>query len=452
MPVVSISDQVSSPSLQKHPFILQIAQPVISQFEVMAATAEAFNWRDVILIYEDLDMGRDITYLIDSFHGKNVNIKRKRAIASSSTEDEIIHELHQVLTFQSRIIVVHASQQALVSRLFVSAKKVGLMNEGYAWFLTATTTNIMHSADPSTVDSMQGVIGLRPYIPASKGLHNLTSRLRRKFYIENPNMELLEFGASTIRAYDLIWALAKAAEKARVHVVIPHGKPIFNGIGLDKLDLKGSLFLKEILQSRFSGLSGQFRFVNGKLLVDGAFEMVNFVGRGHRRVGLLNDDKKEGISTEQAGENARRHLLSRSNLDEAIVWPGGSTTIPEGRSMLQSRTRTKLRIVVPYKAAESFNELVHVEGDIHSNSYNVTGYCIDVFKAAASLLPYQIEFEFLPFLEDLSYNDLIMEVFLQVIKLTGKSLTNSSLLCNLLCVILLISVQFLRVLLKTDIS
>ena len=410
VPVISLSEPISSPALNKYHFVVQITQDEISQFRGMAATFEAFNLREVILIYEETDIGRDVTYLIDSFQEKKIFVKHKYAIAASSVTDEkIIEELQKILTLKSTIFVVHVTQQVLVSQLFTSSKKLGMMSEGYAWFLTATTMHLLHSVDLTLIESMQGVVGLKSHLPASKNLDNLTSSIRRKFYIENPNIEVRELFSPTVLAYDSSWALAEAAERARAKLAAigTRHEIRLNSLDLDKIESSkhGSILLDEILSSRFLGLSGQFQFMNK----NHAFEIVNIIGRGERTVGVWTDYTFERTSQSSRG----RHL--RSNDLEAIIWPGGSTAIPKGRSM--KTKEIKLRIGVPVK--RGFKELVRVNHDHQSNRTYVTGFCIDVFLAAVNLLPYQVQYEFIPF-ENASglfagkYNALVEQVFLQV--------------------------------------
>ena len=80
----------------------------------------------------------------------------------------------------------------------------------------------------------------------------------------------------------------------------------------------------------------------------------------------------------------------------------------------------KLRIGVPWRF-KGFEELVQVHYDVQLNATYFSGFCIDVFKAAINLLPYQVEYEFIPFrvanssgqTPHKSYNDLIYQVHLQ---------------------------------------
>ncbi|KAH7521689.1 hypothetical protein FEM48_Zijuj07G0059500 [Ziziphus jujuba var. spinosa] len=190
-----------------------------------------FKWRDIILIYEDTDFIRDIIpYMVDSFHENDINVTYKSAISNSYTDDNVVEELYKLMDFQTKVFVVHMSE-APVSKLLINAKRLGMMSEGYAWFVTASTMNLLSSVDSSVIDSMQGLVGFKSYIPATKDLQNLALRLRRKFSIE-----LSVYG---IWAYDSIWAVAEAVERARDY------NKLVSAIK------NGSLLVEEILRSKF---------------------------------------------------------------------------------------------------------------------------------------------------------------------------------------------------------
>ena len=91
------------------------------------------------------------------------------------------------------------------------------------------------------------------------------------------------------------------------------------------------LFLKEILQNRFNGLSGDFQFVNGKLVED-VFQIINVIGRGEQRIGYWNGN----IARDLLNNNIR-HLSSTSKNDlEAVIWPEGSSHIHCKQLMVKS--------------------------------------------------------------------------------------------------------------------
>ncbi|XP_048332789.1 glutamate receptor 1.2 [Ziziphus jujuba] len=387
VPVISLSEPSSCLPFGKYPFFIQSTQDVETcQFKGIAAMVNAFKWRDVILIYEDTDFGRDILpYMVDSIHENGINITYKSAISDSCTDDNVVEELHKLMELQTKMFIVHMSK-VLVSKLLINAEGLGMMSEGYAWFLTATTMNLFTSVDPSVIASMQGLVGLKSYIPESKHLHNLTLRLTRKFSIEEPNIKVREPSAFGIWAYDSTWALAEAFEK----------KKDYNELSLRMKH--GSLLVEEILRSRFTGLSGDFQLVNGKL-VSNSFEIVNVRSNGEiRRVGFWS-------CTEEASR--RRHLSSVDDLEVPVIWPGGSMTIPKGRSLI-STSEMKLKVGVP--SNNGFRELVSWIKDPQSNRIAPSGFCVDVFMDAIQTLPYPVQVEFVAF--EGRYDDLIYGLYL----------------------------------------
>ncbi|PON65936.1 Ionotropic glutamate receptor [Trema orientale] len=399
VPMLSLSETSnSSPRFNKNPFFIGIIQDEASQFKAVADMVEVFKWNDVVIIYEDTDFGSNVVlHMINSFQEKNIYVTHKTAVSSTWTDEQIVRELQKLMALQTTSFMVHLSRD-LVSKVVVNAKKLGMMSEGYAWILTATTmNNLLHnSLDSTVVHSMQGVLGLKSYIPPSNELRNLTSRLRRKFYIENDtNMDVVDqLSVYAIRAYDSTWALAEAVERSSTHY--------------------GSMLVKEILLSKFRGLSGELEFTNGKLKSAEEFEIVNFIGKGERNVGFWKYLSNKINTSESEKGHIQRNLLSRDYFLEAIIWPGGTTTVPKGRSEIETTSfATKLRIGVPISR---FTELVRVS--YARSNVTFTGFCIKVFEAALSLLPYKLEYELIPFVFDQrnttgSYEELIDQVYLK---------------------------------------
>ncbi|XP_040952816.1 glutamate receptor 2.7-like [Gossypium hirsutum] len=93
------------------------------------------------------------------------------ALLTSPTDEEIVEQLMKLRSLQMTVYVVHMSP-ILASRLFLNAKQLGMMTQGYAWITTDMITNFMNSMDPSVFESMQGVVGFKPHIPASKELRS----------------------------------------------------------------------------------------------------------------------------------------------------------------------------------------------------------------------------------------------------------------------------------------
>ncbi|VVA36018.1 PREDICTED: glutamate receptor, partial [Prunus dulcis] len=399
VPVMSLSEPSPPLNDNKYPFHIGIIPDQTSLAMAISAIFEIFKWKDVTLVYdENTDYGKNIIpAVVNSFQETNVRIAHTSSIAASSTNEQIIEELHKLMELKTKVFLVHISH-LLVPRLFVNAKKLGMMSEGYVWIMTSSSMNFLHSIDSNVIESMEGVLGLKSHIPASTGLQNLTSRLRRKFYMEYPNMEVTELSPYGIWAYDATWVLAEAVERTRSKNYTK------------SFSKHGVVLLREILQTGFKGLSGEVQYPDGKL-TSGGFEIVNVVGKGERRVGLWPCEEKH--TRDSYPLNSRRNLLSTNDL-ETIIWPGGSSTIPRGSKMqLSNSSKIKLRVGVPVRIG--FNELVHMKHDNQTNRTYFTGFCIDVFEAAIRALPYEVDYTFIPFRIGIneSYDDIVYQVFLQ---------------------------------------
>ncbi|KAM7501653.1 hypothetical protein LguiB_000557 [Lonicera macranthoides] len=401
LPILSFTTTPSS--FKEFPYFVRVAQDERTQFKGIANVVESFKWRNVILIYEDSDYGREtITSLVDSLREKNIHVSYKSAIFYNGNDDlQIIEELHKLMTMQMATIIVHVSSSQ-ASLLFLIAKKLGMMSKGYAWIVTDRTINLLHSLDPQVIESMQGVLGFKSYVPLSVEMRKFSSRWKKEFYYtSDPYVELRELNVYGLWAYDAIFAVAKAVEKIGVEVSQSEKQTStlnLTDLGSIGSSQTGTKLLNQILTTRFKGLSGEFEFTNGRLMTK-AFEIVNVIGNGERRVGIW-----------EMGNGSKGAL-------EAIIWPGMSTKTPKGL-VIRASGNKKLRIGVPVK--RGFTEFVKVAIDPSTNAISVSGFCIDVFTAATKDLEDELDYEFVPFADASgksaagSYNDLIYQVYLQV--------------------------------------
>ncbi|KAF2302826.1 hypothetical protein GH714_008572 [Hevea brasiliensis] len=236
-----------------------------------------------------------------------------------------------------------------------------MMSEGYVWIMTGVMTS---SITPQVMDSMQGVLGIRPYVPQTQELENFKVRWKRKF--QQVDGELNIYG---LQAYDAATALAMAIEKA-----------------------------------------GDFHFVNGQL-PSSAFQIVNVIGEKPRELGFWTPGnglvKKLNSLT-----NKSSYSTSKSNLSP-VIWPGDSTS-PKGWEI--PTNGNKLRIGVPVK--DGFSEFVKVTRDASTNTTTVKGYCIDVFDAVVKALPYALTYEYIPFAKPDgrsagTYDDMVYHLYLE---------------------------------------
>lgn len=70
-----------------------------------------------------------IPYMLDSLHSSDLYIAQRRAVPSSSTEDQIIEKLSMLMTLQIKVFMVHVSH-VVASHLLSNAKKSGMISEG----------------------------------------------------------------------------------------------------------------------------------------------------------------------------------------------------------------------------------------------------------------------------------------------------------------------------------
>ncbi|PIN22004.1 Glutamate-gated kainate-type ion channel receptor subunit GluR5 [Handroanthus impetiginosus] len=366
IPIISFS--ATSPSLiPQTSYFVQTAQSDADQVQAIASIAEAFQ----------------------------------SAFPKSASDDVITKELYKMMSMQTRVFVVHTSQ-SLGTRVFLKAKEIGMMSEGYAWIVTSGLTDLFNMVDSDVAEAMQGVLGVKPLIPKSKELQSFTSRLIRMF-LQADDLDIKPADASVfgLWAYDTLSALAMAAERVGNNGTTS----MKNKANVDPrctfalgISETGPKLLQELLATRFKGLAGEFNLVNGQLKQT-PYQIVNIVERAERDVGIWKPSAE----------------VSRITF-RTIIWPGDSKVAPRGWEF--PANGKKLRIGVPQKPG--FNEFLKVETDPSTNRTEVRGYYKDIFDSVMATLPYAIPHEYVPYpfynpdgSQAGSYNDLVYEVSLQ---------------------------------------
>jgi ionotropic glutamate receptor len=135
VPIISFS--ATSPSLTSlwSQYFFQIAQNDSSQVKAISAIIQAFGWKEVVPIYVDNTYGKGIIpYLIDALQEIDARVPNRSVIPPLATDDQIGQELYKLMTMQTRVFIVHMSRK-LSSRLFIKAKEIGMMREGYVWII-----------------------------------------------------------------------------------------------------------------------------------------------------------------------------------------------------------------------------------------------------------------------------------------------------------------------------
>ncbi|KAI3860907.1 hypothetical protein MKX03_033592 [Papaver bracteatum] len=412
IPIISFTATSPSISPSHNPYFIRTTHQDSSQVDAIAAVIKTFKWREVVPIYEDTEFGNGIIpYLIDAFQNISTRVPYRSVLPQSASDDRILQELYKLMTMQTRVFVLHMGT-SLGVRIFEKAKSIGMMGKGYVWIVTDGCGQYLSSFNSSVLDTMQGVIGIRRYIPKSLKLGSFNSRWKKKFRKDNPGNEnsLDIYG---IMAYDTIWLLASSIEKLeKLDSRFLKENVVENTSHVARLGISqiGPKLLQEISNTKFKGLSGDFSLVDRQLHVH-TFQILNVFGRGVRVIGVWTPTEEivKNISLNGTGEN--RHLLSGLH---PIIWPGDTTTIPKG--WINPTGEKKLRIGIPVRSG--YTEFVKVTRNTSTKSADVAGYCIDVFIAAIGMLPYAVPYEFIPFQNANhtaagSYNDLIYQVYLQ---------------------------------------
>ncbi|CAA7019317.1 unnamed protein product [Microthlaspi erraticum] len=388
IPILSFTATDPTMSLLQFPYFIRTSQNDLFQMAAIADIVHFYGWREVIAIYGDDDYGQNgVAALGDKLAEKRCRISYKAALPPEPTKENITNMLIKVALSESRIIVVHASF-IWGLEVFNVAQYLGMMSTGYVWIATNWLSTIIDTDFPLPMDTMnniQGVIALRLHTPNSVMKKNFVQRWRK----------LTHVGLSTygLYAYDTVWLLAHAIEDffQRGGNVSFSRNPIISelrggNLHLDALKVfdGGNMFLESILQVDRIGLTGRMKFTKDRNLVNPAFDVLNVIGTGYRTIGYWCNHL--GLSVMPPDEQ-RNTSFSGQKL-HSVVWPGQTTQNPRG--WVFSNNGRHLRIGVPNR--NRFEEVISVK----SNGI-ITGFCVDVFVAALSLLPYAVPFELVAF-------------------------------------------------------
>lgn len=417
VPIISYSASSSSLNFRST-YFFQATQNQTFQVKVIRSIVQAFGWKQVVPIYIDNAYGEGLVpFLIDALQDVGARISYRSVLSPSASDDQIGKELYKLMTMQTRVFVVHTDVR-LGSRIFMQAKEIGMMEKGYVWIVTNVMANYLSSFDASVVESMQGVLGIKTYVPDTKALREFKARWKRKFQQENSKVYDFELNMYGLWAYDAATALAIAVEEVwnDGNFGFKNSSRVSRNYSTDLdtfgVSQNGPNLRKSLSDVRFKGLAGNFSLANGRLQST-TFEIINVRSSiGERGIGFWTP--QSGLVKSLTEINAGTGNSSKPNLGQ-IIWPGESTSVPKGWET--PTNRKKLKIGVPKK--EGFEEFVEVKRDPVSNDTVVTGYCIDVFEAVIKALPYSVDYEFIPFMtpdgkSNGTYDQLVYEVFLGV--------------------------------------
>ncbi|WMV34962.1 hypothetical protein MTR67_028347 [Solanum verrucosum] len=388
---VPIISPATSPSLsvKENPFFIRGALPSSSQTRAIAAIVKNYNWREVVVIYEESPYGTGILpYLTDALLEINTLVSYRSGISPSANDDQILRELYKLKTMQTRVFIVHL-QENLASRFFLKAKEAGMMNSGYAWIITDVLTSLLDLVDTSVIESsMQGVLGLKSYVPKSKELDMFTRRWRKRFRQEYPDMDQVELNVFGLWAYESITLLAEAVEKVGTTAIPKLKKPDTreNITDLDALGTSevGSLLIDSMQNTELkSGLSGDFCIVDRELQPS-PYQIVNIIGKGDKIIGFWTE--KDGIL------HKLKMNVERDPTTQAVIATGLGPDV--FKEVIQS-----LKYAVPYEfipfpiahspTSQNYDDLVH---KITSKEYDAVVGVITILASRSEYVDFTLPF------------------------------------------------------------
>lgn len=397
VPLVSFSATDPTLSALQFPFFVRAAQSDLFQMTAVAEIVEYYSWKEVIAIYVDDDYGwNGVATLGDKLAERRCKITYKVGISPDSVDNRarVMDQLVKVALMESRVMVLHVNP-GLGALVFSVAKYLQMIGNGYVWIATDWLSSLLDSVVPlplEIMESMQGVLSLRQHTAESDKKRAFLSRWNK---LTGGSLGLNAYG---LYAYDSVWVVAHAIDKFfNQGGVITHSndsKLHFSESGDLHLEAMtifdgGNRLLNNILESDFVGLTGAIKFDLDRSLLHPAYDIINVIGTGSRRVGYWSN--YSGLSID-VPETLYSKPPNRSHANQKlyeVIWPGN--TIEKPRGWVFPNNGKLLKIGVPLRV--SYKEFVSkIKG-----TENFQGFCIDVFTAAVNLLPYAVPHQFIAF-------------------------------------------------------
>uniref|UniRef100_K3YZ13 Glutamate receptor n=1 Tax=Setaria italica TaxID=4555 RepID=K3YZ13_SETIT len=395
LPIISFtatSTSLSSPGL---PYFVQATSRDSAQVSSIASIIKTYGWREVVPIYVNNNYGRGIIPdLANVLEGIDAHIPYRSAIDESATGEQITQELYKLMTMHTRVFVVHMSS-SLGSLLFTKAKEIGMMSKGFVWIITDGLASLVDSLNHSVVEAMNGALGVVSYVPKSTELDNFTMRWYMRSRNDHPNDPTLKLSIFGLWSYDTIWAVAQAAEKAKVTEDKFERPPAIENYTSSKTlenSRNGPAVLKEILQTKFQGLSGYFDLTDGQLQIS-MFQIINVVGKAHRVIGFWTAQNGISQQSDQRRSNTTYWSTTPTRNLKTVIWPGESTEVPRGWEIPTDGKKLQVGIVI----GAGYPKYIDANEDSLTGEIKASGLAIEIFEEAVKRLPYALPYEYVVF-------------------------------------------------------
>jgi len=383
IPILSLISPIAR-SKQLSPLLpqfIQVGHDINLHMQCIAAIVGEFRWRKVTVIYElnnlfssDPGMLLDLTYALRHVGSEIDNHLPLPSLSSlSDPKSTIESELNRLKNKSNRVFLIVQSSLELANILFEKAKQMGFMEKGCVWIIPDGIAGHLDSVNPSVIINMQGVIGFKThFMETSDALRRFKFKFRRRFALEFPEEENINPSFFALQSYEATLAVAQAAKES-----------------------EWKFTLEQLFRTNLSR--------NRKLQQSPTFNIINVIGKSYRELALWSPALgfSKNLVTQQLTEVMKTNTASTGVLS-SVYWPGGLQFVPKGWTHgTEERT---LQIGVPAKSV--FHQFVKV------NNTSITGFSIDIFKAAVSNLPYYLKYTFVPF--NGSYDEMVKQVYNKV--------------------------------------
>uniref|UniRef100_A0A7N0US73 Glutamate receptor n=1 Tax=Kalanchoe fedtschenkoi TaxID=63787 RepID=A0A7N0US73_KALFE len=411
MQVPLLSFAATDPTLAslEFPFFLRTTQSDLYQMQAVAELVVHYGWREVVAIYIDDDYGRNGVSALDDALAQmrcKISYKVEMSPRSRATRGEVMDLLVKIALVESRVLVLHVNPD-VGSVVFQVAQYLGMMSSGFVWIATDWLTSVLDSSSPlpnEVMNSMQGVLTLRHHTPNS----DIKKAFISKWSKLSNGVGLNAYG---LYAYDSVWLLAHAVDGFLNHGGVISFSNVSkllsargSGLNLEAMSIfdGGALLLNSLLNVNFTGVTGPMKFNADRSLIYPSYDIINVIGNGYRQVGYWSNYSGLSVVPPETLYTMKPNRSSENQHLHSVIWPGETATLPRG--WVFPNNGKQLRIGVPRRV--SYLDFVsQVPG-----TDTFKGFCIDVFTAAVSLLPYPVPYKYVPFgdgLKNPSYTDLV---------------------------------------------
>ncbi|KAB5534082.1 hypothetical protein DKX38_017168 [Salix brachista] len=398
VPILSFSAPARTPILTslRWPFLIRMASDGSEQMRCIAALVHSYNWRRVVVVYEDDVFGREsgnLALLTEALQEVGSKIDYRLVLPQFSfltdPKDVVQDELKKLQKHtESRVFIVLQSSLPMLTNLFGEAKKAGLVGNDSVWIVANSITSFLDSLDNSVISSMEGTLGIKTYYSSNRSYKKFEALFQKIFKSEYVDEDNFQPGIQALRAYDSIGVITQAIEKLGSNTTSP------------------KMILNSLLESDFIGLSGRIRFKDGMLLDAPTLRVVNVVGKKYEELDfwLPNCGFSDTLYVEEDKGRCRNSDGGETSggLAGPVIWPGDLTgRDPKGWAMPSEEK--PLKIVVPKRT--SYDKFV----TFRTGEETPAGFCIDLFDKVVSRLNYSIPPVFVAF--DGVYDDLVEGVY-----------------------------------------